>query len=148
MRLETAVQIATIATLVLTAGALLFALWSFRKQINCQVYLAYTQRYEAIMESFPEGALKTRLRLGETLPEPSEGLSVSLLRYLNFCSEEFFLCRAGFVSKKIWDIWQPEIERALRSPDLRREWRRIRIEFREYPDFFAFVEKTQSNEPS
>lgn len=58
MNLEIAVQIATIVSLLLTAGALLFGLWSFRKQVNCQVYLAYTERYEKIMESFPPETLE------------------------------------------------------------------------------------------
>lgn len=148
MGLEIAVQIATLITLLLTAAALFFAFWSFRKQTNCQVYLAYTERYEAIMGSFPDGALESRLRLGETLPARSEDLSICLLRYLNLCSEEFFLYRSGFLSERIWTIWQPEIERMLRSPLFKREWQIIRAEFKSYPVFFAFVEKVQANGPS
>lgn len=144
MSLEIAVQIASIVTLVLTAGALLFGLWSFRKQINCQVYLAYADRYEKIMGAFPKGALKTRLRLGDTLPERSEELSICLLRLLNLCSEEFFLYRTGFISKKIWAVWGPEIEMTLRRPMITREWERVRIEFKAYPEFFNFVENVQA----
>jgi hypothetical protein len=144
MNLEVAVQIATIFTLILTAAALLFGLWSFGKQMNCQVFLAYNERYEKIIGAFPSGAFESRLRLGETLPERTEELSMCLLRYLNLCSEEFFLYHKGFLSKKIWAIWEPEIERMLRTPVMRREWERIRIEFKSYPDFFAFVEKTQA----
>jgi hypothetical protein len=146
MNLELAVQIATIVTLLLTAGALLFGVWSFWKQMNCQVFLAYNDRYEKLMGSFPPGALESRLRLGETLPERSEELSICLLRYLNLCSEEFFLYRTGFLSKRIWAVWQPEIERALRSPVLKREWQRVRVEFKSHPEFFDFVEKAQASE--
>lgn len=147
MNLELAVQIATVISLLLTAGALVFGIWSFCKQMNSQIYLAYTQRYEAIMGSFPPGAMESRLKLGETLPQRSEALSICILRYLNLCSEEFFLYRKGFLSKRIWAVWQPEIERTLRSPVLRREWERLRIEFRAYPDFFNFVEKVQATLP-
>lgn len=144
MNLEIAVQIATIITLLLTAATLLLGFWSFCKQLNCQVFLAYNERYEKIIESFPSGTLESRLRLGETLPERSEELSACLLRYLNLCSEEFFLYQKGFLSKKVWNVWEPEIERMLRSPVMRREWQRIRVEFKSYPEFFNFVERVQS----
>jgi len=147
MELEVVVQIATIVTLVLTAAALLFGLWSFGKQMNCQVFLAYNERYEKVIRAFPPGALESRLRLGEKLPVRSEELPICPLRYLNLCSEEFFLYRKGFLSKKIWAIWKPEIERMLRSPVLRREWECIRNEFKAYPDFFAFVENAQATGP-
>ncbi|HWG41875.1 MAG TPA: hypothetical protein VN688_03745 [Gemmataceae bacterium] len=148
MSLELAVQIATVITLLLTAGTLLFGIWSFRKQMNWQVYLTYTERYEKILGAFPSGALESRLRLGETLPPQSEELRICILKYLNLSSEEFFLYQTGFVSKKIWNIWRPEIERAVRTPMLKREWQRIRHEFKSYPEFFAFVERVQSDKPS
>lgn len=147
MSLDVVVYVAAIITLVLTAAALLFGLWSFGKQMNCQVFLAYNERYERVIRAFPPGSLESRLRLGETLPERSEELSICLLRYFNLCSEEFFLYRQGFLSKKIWAIWEPEIIRMFRSPVLRREWQRIRVESKAYPDFFAFVERAQANGP-
>lgn len=147
MNLELAVQIATLVTLLLTAGALIFSMCSFRKQMNWQVYLACTERHEKILGSFPAGALRSRLRLSESLPPKSEELGICILKYLNLCSEEFFLYQNGFVSRKIWSIWRPEIERAIRTPMLRREWERIRNEFQSYPEFLDFVEKIQKEGP-
>lgn len=147
MNLEIAVQIATIVTFLLTAGALLFGLWSFGKQMNCQVYLAYTERYEKIMGSFPPGALESRLKLGETLPPQSEELRVCILKYLNLCSEEFFLHRNRYLAGDIWSLWRGEMEKILRGPLLKREWERLRSEFKSYPDFFAFVERVQTDVP-
>lgn len=148
MDLEIAVQIATVISLLLAAVALGFGVWSFAKQMNCQVFLAYNERYEKVIRAFPPGALESRLRLGEKLPERTEELSVCILRYLNLCSEEFFLYRKGFLSKQIWAIWKPEIERMLRSPVMRREWECLRNEYKAYPDFFAFVEKAQASGPN
>jgi hypothetical protein len=147
MTLELAVQIATVLSLLLTAGALLFGIWSFGKQMNSQLFLTYTERYEGIMGAFPPGALATRLRLGEVPPPRSEALSICLLRYLNLCSEEFFLHRRGFLSRRIWRVWRPEMERVLRSPLLRREWPCIRREFDSYPEFFQFVERVMAAGP-
>jgi hypothetical protein len=148
MTLELAVQIATVISLLLTTAALVFGIWSFYRQMNCQIYLKYTGRYEKIIGSLPAGALESRLRLGETLPQRSEALSICILKYLNLCSEEFFLYRNGFLSKKIWWVWEPEIKRMLSSPLLRQEWHRLRAEFRSYPEFFAFVERFQTPVPS
>jgi hypothetical protein len=147
MTFEVAVQIATVISLLLTAGALLFGIWSFYRQMNCKLFLTYTERFEAIMGSFPPGALESRLRLGEQFPQRGEQLSLCILRYLNLCYEEFFLHQHGYLSKKIWLIWKEEIERMLRSPLLRREWQCLRSEFRSYPAFVAFVENVQASGP-
>ena len=144
MNFELAVQIATIATLLLTAGALLFGLWSFWKQMNCQVFLAYNQRYEKIIGAFPPGALESRLKLGETLPPQSEELRICVLKYLNLCSEELFLHRHRYLAGDIWSLWKGEMEKVLRSPLLKREWQRLRGEFGAYREFFDFVESVQA----
>lgn len=146
MNLELAVQIATVITLLLTAGALGFGVWSFWKQINCQVFLAYNERYEKIMGSFPPGALESRLKLGETLPPPSEELRICILKYLNLCSEEFFLHRHRYLAGDIWSLWRGEMEKVLRNPLLKREWQRLRGEFGAYREFFDFVESVQAGE--
>ena len=148
MDLGLAVQLGTILSLLMTVGALLFAIWSFRRQMNCNIFLTYTRRYEEIIGSFPAAALESRLKLGEALPQPSEALSVCILKYLNLCSEEFALYQKGYLAKDIWKMWEAELVRTLRSPLLQREWKRLRAEFKADPLFFAFVEATQATAPN
>ena len=140
MNLEQAVQIGTLISMVVAAVGLVIGVVVYRRQMNAQLFLEYTRRYEQIMESFPANA---RLSLNEKLPKSSKALTFCVLKYLNLSSEEFYLCRKYYLSKSIWSIWEKELKRTLRSPLLRREWDKLRTEFESYPAFSRYVEETQ-----
>jgi hypothetical protein len=97
------------------------------------------------MDSFPPGCRGTRLDSEGEPPESCEELTLAVLRYLNLCSEEFYLCRQGYLAKDVWDIWEAELKRTLASPLLRREWKQIKYEFSAYPEFSSFVDLAQDN---
>ena len=140
MNLELAVQIFTLISVVVAAVGLIVGVVVYRRQMNAQLFLEYTRRYEQIMESFPTDA---RLSLNEKLPKSSRELTFCVLKYLNLSSEEFYLRRKHYLSKPIWSIWEKELKRTLRSPLLRREWGKLRNEFESYPTFSRYVEETQ-----
>jgi len=114
----------------------------FRRQMNAQVFLEYTKRYEEIMSHLSQAAREARLDLDGDPPPTSPELSLAVLRYLNLCSEEFYLCRRRYLSTKIWKIWEAELRRTLRSPLFRREWNKLHREFDSYPEFHDYVENT------
>jgi hypothetical protein len=80
MTLETAAQLATAISVIIAVVTLVAGIRIYKRQINAQVFLEYTRRYEEIMRSFPNKAWATRLDLENVLPEPSEELSLSVLR--------------------------------------------------------------------
>jgi hypothetical protein len=75
-------------------------------------------------------------------------LTLCVLRYLNLSSEEFYLYRRGYLRREVWDIWEGELLRTLRSPLLRREWKTLRHEFISYPEFSRYVDDAQGREES
>ncbi len=144
MNLDQWVQVGTLVSTATGAIGLLIATAIYRRQMNAQLFLQYTQRYEEVMQAFPAEARGARLALTGELPPPGEDLSFAILRYLNLCSEEFYLWERGYLSGRIWHIWRDELERTIRSPLIRREWPKPRDEFASYADFTAFVERVQS----
>jgi len=143
MNLEQAVQIGTLISVAVAAFGLLIGVVVYRRQMNAQLFLEYTRRYQQIMESFPADARDARLSLNEKLPKSSKALTFCVLKYLNLSSEEFYLYKKHYLSKSIWSIWEKELKRTLRSPLLRREWSKLRNEFESYPTFSRYVEETQ-----
>ncbi|HEV2665479.1 MAG TPA: hypothetical protein VG324_11240, partial [Blastocatellia bacterium] len=109
---------------------------------NAQMVIKYAERYEKIMDSFPQEAFRLRFDLDSELPTPSQELTTCVLKYLNLCSEEFYLRKKSYIAKDVWSIWEAELNRTLRSGLFRREWESLRDEFVSYPDFRDFVEKT------
>jgi hypothetical protein len=137
---ETA-NVVTAAGAVVTALGLLIGFWQFRKQMNAQTFLTYTQRYEAIMAVLP---LEVRLRRFDE--ETSIAFAANTvvkdayLRYFNLCSEEYYLWRTGHLSSQLWKIWEHEIVRTARSPLGRAVWKSVRHEFDSFSEFREWLE--------
>lgn len=146
MNLTILVQIATVVSIAVGITAFIHGLRVYTRQMNAQVFLQYTERYEEIMKSFPKKAWSARFNSNEALPEPSEELTITVLRYLNLCSEEFYLYRAKYLSGDVWGIWEDELLRTLRTPLFRREWRDLCEEFDAYPEFQSFVNSKQGED--
>lgn len=140
------VQIIGVISVIVGVGSFIFSIWNSRRQMNAQMVMKYAERYEKIMDSFPREAFHLRFDLDSELPPPSQELTTCVLKYLNLCSEEFYLQKKGYIAKDVWSIWEDELNRTLRSGLFRREWEKLRGEFVSYPEFRDFVEKTMKKE--
>lgn len=151
MSIDFIIQIGTLGSIIIGVIAFLWGvIWgvtSYTRQMTAQVFLEYTKRYDEIMQSFPPDAWVARPNIESVLPNASPELSISVLRYLNLCSEEYYLCQRGYLSKEIWGIWEAELKRTLRTPLFRREWQELCGEFEAYPAFRSYVEAAQNQVP-
>ena len=118
---------------------------NYRKQMNAQILLKYTERYERILDQFPPDALEARFDARD-LPPPSPQLRLCVLKYLNLCSEEYYLKSHGYLSESIWRIWEADLKRIIASPLLRREWSALRTEFLAHRKFLEYVEDVQAQQ--
>ena len=66
------------------------------------------------------------------------------LRYLNLCSEEFYLKEQRLLSAAVWGIWECEMRSTVASPPYIRAWSTLARQFESYPEFSAFVLESQS----
>lgn len=144
MDVQLVAAVGTSVSALAAAGGILVALHTYRRQVNANLFLKYADRYQEVMDSFPPGALEARLDVDGEPPEASEALSLAVLRYLNLCSEEFYLCKRGYLSEDVWKIWEAELERTVSSPLLKREWQKLRTEFVAYPEFRSYVDQVQA----
>ena len=131
-----------------TICAVFIAFWNYRKtqqrQQSAEVLTKYAERYEKVMSSFPPEAIIARLNSEGEPPKSTIELKLAVLRYLNLCSEEYFLWCKGFISKAVWEIWSRELVRMLKTPLYIREWKNLKHEFDSYPEFQAYVDGVQA----
>src|SRR5262249_45922430 len=112
-------------------------------QMHAQIFMKYTERYEHILEQFPENALAARFNLG-SLPPVSSQLTLCALKYLNLCSEEFYLRTQGYLPEELWGIWEVDLKLIIGSPLFQREWSSLRPEFLSHRSFLQYVERVQA----
>ena len=137
--------IITVVSVLLAIIAFIWGVKSYQSQMSAQLFLEFTKRFEEIMQSFPENAWSARTDMDGTLPPESEELSRSALRYLNLCSEEYYLFKKRWLHKEIWGIWEKELIRTLQSPLFTREWKKLSGEFDAYTEFKEYVNNIQDN---
>ena len=61
------------------------------------------------------------MNIEDTLLDPSEELTLCVLKYLNLCSEEFYLDKSKYLADQVWKIWEGKIKRTLATPLFIRE---------------------------
>jgi hypothetical protein len=122
--------------------AIINAFNNYRRQINAGIFMKYTERYEHILEQFPEDSLPARFD-AKVVPPQSPQLRLCVLKYLNRCSEEYYLVKHGYLAKSVWNIWEEDLKRIIGSPLLQREWCSLRQEFLAHQDFLEYVERVQ-----
>jgi hypothetical protein len=140
--LQLVLQVATLASMIAGVLTLITTIITYRRKMNAQVFMKYTERYERILGQFPDEARDARFD-AKILPPQSSKLRLCVLQYLNLCSEEFYLMKNGYLDKGLWRIWEGDLTRIIRSPLLQREWRSLRPEFEAHHDFLEYVESVQ-----
>lgn len=136
-------SIAQLVGLASVAFSIWLSLKNYRRQKTVEMVMKYAERYEKIMDAFPPEAFRLRFNLEAELPPRSDKLTLAVLKYLNLCSEEYYLHKRGYLAKDVWRIWEEELMRTLRSQLFRREWEVLKDEFNSDPAFTRFVDEIQ-----
>jgi hypothetical protein len=123
--------------------SLIYTINNVRRQMNVQILMKYTERYEHILDEFPKDALLARFD-SQTLPPQSAELTLCLLKYLNLCSEEYYLWKHKYLDKTVWAIWEGDLKKMIASPLLQREWLLLEKEYESHHDFLKYVERIQT----
>jgi hypothetical protein len=138
------VDLAAVASAIAAVIGFLLTARQFRRQMNVQLFLEFTQRYGRIIDGFPAEARQARLEASGEPPADSPELRKALLKYLNLSAEEYHLYRNGYIAAPIWEMWEKKMLRALRSPLFVRGWKQLADEFDDQPDFVTYVRAAQA----
>jgi len=72
------------------------------------------------------------------LRAPSQELTDCTLYCIQFIADAYYLHKAAYISKQIWRLWEPEIQRILSGPIFQREW--VAPEFAHDREFVRYIE--------
>jgi hypothetical protein len=140
--LDSFIRYGSLWTLILGMLSLGFAVRSYRRQTNAQIFFEIASRYHGMLQSFPVHEW-TRLNPKDELPESTTELKAGVLRYVAIVHFAFTLHDLRYLSKDLWKILQAEHHRTLATPLFVREWRTLRIEFTVFPAFISYVDTVQ-----
>ena len=137
MNIGKVIQYATLLSLLIAGLGLVVAVLLHRVQVKTQIFLAlYAQYDELLKNSSPRFWLSVP---GAELPERTEDVIISMMRFCTLVSLTFLLFREHRIPKRMWELMLRSAERRFRSPLFVREWEHLRSEFEPFPEFVALV---------
>jgi hypothetical protein len=143
MTLDSFIRYGSLWTLVLGVLSLGFAIRSYRRQVNAQIFFEIAGRYHDLLQSFPMHEWTNLLNRKDEVLESSAELTSAVLRYLEIVHFAFILHDLRYLSKDLWKVLQAEHHRTLMTPLFLREWPELRIEFHFFPTFVKYVDSVQ-----
>lgn len=137
MEFSLILQSATLFSVMVGFAGLLNTLRTQRRQANAQIFLAYTKRFDEIMEKVGPENFRVQIEIALPLKDMSPDLQEAADRYLNLCCEEHYLCGQGYLAKSVWRAWEQDIRNTLVRPLFRTLWPDRRAQYGSYNDGFA-----------
>ena len=139
MSSEAIFQIAQFSTLLIGALGVGVALRSHRRQINAQMFIEFSARFQSVLRTLPPEAWLQGTNGHRPLPPPSEELTKTSLQWFHLVASLFHLRREKYISNDLWRPSQLGLKRILGNPLLQREWFAIEATFEHYPEFCSYI---------
>jgi len=106
--------------------------------VKTQIFLAMSARYDELLKN-TSAQLWLNLPPGTELPERTDELITSMLRFCTLVSLTYLLFLERRIPKRMWELMLHSAERRFRSPLFIREWEYLRNEFESFPEFVTLV---------
>lgn len=140
--LETLLRLMTTGGVFVGMIAVYSAMRNHTRQLNAQIFLAYSDRLQTIRRMLRTDLLP----IWKATPNPDELTRIlpSLLQVLHLILELYELKTQGYVKPRMWAIWSRDIERFLVTPSVLALRPEIRDEFCGHDRFLAWIEQRQA----
>jgi len=115
------------------------ALINQRRQLNAQMFIEFSGRFQEILRMFPTQAWLANYNPSQPMPPSSQEITDCTLYSIQFIADAYHLRKNGLISRKIWLLWERQIKRTLSGRVFQREWEKVAVEFSYDPQFLKYV---------
>src|SRR5580692_12830658 len=107
------VELGQIGTLVIGSVGICVALINQRRQLNAQMFIEFSGRFQDLLRLFPTEAWLANRNPSQPMPPSSQELTDCTLYCIQFIADAYYLHKGAYISKQIWRLWEREIQRTL-----------------------------------
>jgi hypothetical protein len=142
---DAVVQLSQVGTLVLGSLGVWVAMFNQRKQLNAQMFIEVSGRFQELLRLFPTEAWLANRNPGQPLPPGSREITDCTLYCFQLIADVYHVHEAGYISKKLWNAWEREIQHILEGRVFRREWVGLEVEFSHNVEFLHYINALMSS---
>jgi hypothetical protein len=128
-----------VGTLFLGCLGVLVAVSNQRRQLNAQMFIEVSGRFQELLRMFPTEAWLANRNSWQPLPPPSREITDCTLYCFQLISDVYHVHQSGYISKALWHAWEREIKHILDGRIFRREWEGLAVEFSHNDDFLHYI---------
>jgi len=117
------------------------ALRNQHRQLNAQMLIEFSKRFQDLLRLFPKEAWLANRNPSRPMPPSSQELTECTLYAMQLIADVYHLRKVGYISKRVWIVWERQIRQTLAGPIFQREWQGISAEFAYSADFISYIDK-------
>ena len=144
---ELIVQWSQAGTLLLGCLGVWVAMFNQRRQLNAQMFIEVSGRFQELLRMFPTEAWLANRNLRQPLPPPSREITDCTLYCLQLIADVYHVHQSGYISKALWNAWEREIKHILDGRIFRREWEWLEVEFSHNRHFLKYINELMKPDP-
>jgi hypothetical protein len=137
--LDFSIQWSQVGTLVLGSLGVWIAMINQRRQLNAQMFITVSGRFQELLRLFPTDAWLANRSASQPLPPRSHEITDCTLYCLQLVADVYHLRQGKYISEKLWYAWEREIKHILAGRIFRREWEWLELEFSHNRDFLKYI---------
>jgi hypothetical protein len=136
---DVVVQLGQVGTLILGSLGVWVAMFNQRKQLNAQMFIEVSGRFQELLRLFPTEAWLANRNPNQPLPPRSREITDCTLYCFQLIENVYHVHQGGYVSKKLWTAWEREIKHILEGRVFRQEWEVLAVEFSHNVEFLNYI---------
>src|ERR1700723_421454 len=144
---DVVVQLGQVGTLILGSLGVWVAMFNQRKQLNAQMFIEVSGRFQELLRLFPTEAWLANRNGSQPLPPRSREITDCTLYCLQLIADVYHLRQTGYISNKLWKAWEREIKHILEGRIFQREWEWLEVEFSHNEDFLRYINVLMGPKP-
>src|SRR5580698_10565542 len=133
------IQCSQVGTLVLGSLGVCFALQNQQRQLNAEMFITITGRFQELLRMFPTEAWLANRNASQPIPPRSQEITDCTLYCLQLIADVYHLRQARYISNILWNGWEREIKHTLAGRIFQREWEWLEVEFTHNDDFLRYI---------
>jgi hypothetical protein len=133
-------QFGSAGTIAVGSLGIYVALRNQHRQLNAHTFIEFSKRFQELLRLFPTEAWLANRDPSKPMPPSSQELTDCTLYAMQLIADVYHLRSAGYLSKRVWKLWEREIRKTLTGPVFQREWQGVSAEFTHSPDFVGYID--------
>ncbi len=136
---DSLVQLSQVGTLVLGSLGVWVAMINQRRQLNAQMFIEMSGRFQELLRLFPTEAWLANRNSSQPLPARSQEITDCTLYCFQLIADVYQLRQGRYISNKLWSAWEREIKHTLAGRIFQREWEGLEVEFSHNEQFLRYI---------